>query len=659
MLNAPIKPSLDRSNIAPVRTREELIYLLSRASELEHDLACVYLYAAYSLKLDASEGGLTPEQGSMAYGWKRRLASVAVEEMLHLAQVSNLLTAIGGAPHFRRSNFPIPASAYPFGIEMSLEPFSTATIERLVCFEMPEEGVLSPERQRTYDEIRQRVCAPRSAAAPTTIESTTEPFDVDFRTVGEFYHKILTGFLTIPESVLFVGRAQSQASAAYLDLPKLVAVTDRASAQAAIDMIVEQGEAPTSDHPEAHFAVFDSIRKQFAQESALDPQFQAVRPVISNPMTRFYDDRRRGNVITDPLSHRLADLFNTSYDTMLLMLLRYFAHLNESEEELRLLSRGTLRIMASVLRPLGEALAMMPAGPEYPGKTAGPGFGYNRDIHLLAHKTAAWVFILERLTELTTAIESVAAEPGVPPLVDEAAAALQSVGDHLVRYIPRQFATSMHFHAAEAEAATSITPEPNGPYIVANLRHFTNSKGETLNTRQRLALCRCGGSRFKPYCDGTHARIGFASQKSPSRTPDKLDTYVAPDITIRDNRGTCCHAGNCTDHLAGVFRAHDEPFVNPTGADAASIETIVRQCPSGALSFVRNGVEYRGEEREPAIYVSKDGPYHVQGGVDLVGEQRNEGALLEHYALCRCGHSRNKPFCDGTHWYVKFKDDDN
>jgi hypothetical protein len=91
---------LDRSHIAPVTTREELIYLLSRAAELEHGLACIYLFAAYSLKSDVSEGGMTDEQATMVRGWRRFLSSVAVEEMGHLAQVSNLLTAIGGAHEF-------------------------------------------------------------------------------------------------------------------------------------------------------------------------------------------------------------------------------------------------------------------------------------------------------------------------------------------------------------------------------------------------------------------------------------------------------------------------------------------------------------------------------------------------------------------------------
>ncbi|MBV9103263.1 MAG: hypothetical protein JO060_06705, partial [Candidatus Eremiobacteraeota bacterium] len=207
----------NRTHIATVDSREELIYLLSRASEIEHDLACVYLFAAYSLKGNLDEGGMTAEELDCVRLWKRKLAGVAIEEMLHLAQVANMLTAIGGAPHFRRSNFPLPASAFPFGIPVSLEPFSKDLIERLVCYEMPENGVLAPERQRVYDAIRDRVAvsiAEHVTAGPAL--HTTEPYDIDFKTVGEFYHKIRTGFEGIPEDQLFIGPPEAQAKAKYL-----------------------------------------------------------------------------------------------------------------------------------------------------------------------------------------------------------------------------------------------------------------------------------------------------------------------------------------------------------------------------------------------------------------------------------------------------------
>jgi hypothetical protein len=250
--------------------------------------------------------------------------------------------------------------------------------------------------------------------------AATEPFEIDFRTVGEFYHKIETGFLRIPEHELFIGPRDAQVNARYVDLSgELVAVTDRASACSAIDMIIEQGEAPSAAHPDAHFVVFDTIRKEYSREvasaRARGESFDPVRRVVSNPMTRFHEDTSGGTVIADPLTHKVAELFNISYDTMLLMLLRFMAHTEETEPELEHLSRATLRLMATVLRPLGEALAMMPIGdPLLPGRTAGPGFGYNRDVHLLPHKVSAWVFFAERLRNLAVTAATLRKHAGIP-----------------------------------------------------------------------------------------------------------------------------------------------------------------------------------------------------------------------------------------------------
>ena len=659
---SPSKATATR--FSAVDTRDELLYLLTRASELEHNLACVYLYAGYSLKSDVNEGGVNAAEAEAVRTWKRRIAGVAVEEMLHLAQVSNLITAIGGAPHFARSNFPMPASTFPFGIKLTLEPFSQDLIERFVCYEMPEEGILPPARSAEYAAMVQRVAAGFDPSESLRVQNSIEPYDIDFKTVGEFYHKIESGFRCIPPDRLFIGDPKVQANPAYLDLPKeLIRVTDVESACAAIEMIVEQGESPTKDHPDAHFAVFDSIRKEFAnlsqQAAAEGRTFQPVRPMVSNPSTRGFGATPGANRITDPVGQELAGLFNTTYDLMLMMLLRFFAYGGETEEELRLLARGTLRMMASGLRPLGEALAKTPAGPEYPGLTAGPTFGFPRSVHLLSHKEAAWILFLERLYNIASRLTRLADEATVPTEVPEAAAALESVAEHLTPFIPQKFSTTVKSEADERNARTSLRPELNGPYIVRNLRKLTNSQGESLAVRPVVALCRCGGSNIKPYCDGTHARIGFSSAKDPKRTPDRLDRYEGQSITVLDNRGTCCHFGNCTDCLPQVFHHDGEPFVTADGASADEVEKIVRQCPSGALGFIRDGVAYEGEARETEIYVAKNASYYVRGNIDLEGEPMNAGANREHFALCRCGHSKNKPFCDGTHWWIKFTDPDN
>jgi len=670
------RPPRDRSHIAAVTTREELIYLLSRASELEHGAACLYLFAGHSLKSDVSEGGLTQAQAELVRSWKRRLAAVAVEEMLHLAQVTNLLTAIGGAPHFRRANFPMPASAFPFGIRLSLEPFSQQTIERFVCFEMPEPGILPPPREAEFDPIRVRIversAAPRPAGAAGAAGGATgglEPFDIDFTTVGEFYHKIASGFETIPERELFIGPPEAQANARFVDLEsELVTVADRRSARAAIEMIVEQGEAPTAAHPDAHFEIFDRIRLEYREavksSRASGAAFEPVRPVVSNPMTRFYDDTSGGTIIVDPLTHEVADAFNVAYDTMLLMLLRFFAHTEETETELAHLSRATLRMMTTVLRPLGEALTKMPVGgARHAGMTAGPGFGYTRDIHLLPHKRSACIFFGERLRQLATVVTGLgtAHAGGLPGEVEEAAAGLQALSEQFARTDRtwNRVAELAEFRAIEARQAQCIAPSLNGPYLVTNVDRLVNSKGERIDARPEMALCRCGGSANKPFCDGTHARIGFSSAKLPGRVPDRRDNYVGERITIHDNRGICQHSGICTEKLAPVFRLRQEPFVDPHGTEAEAIIETVRKCPSGALSYTVGGIENRDQDREPTITVSKDGPYRVTGRIALKDAAWAEGASTEHYALCRCGGSKNKPFCDGTHWTIKFKDERN
>jgi CDGSH-type Zn-finger protein len=205
----------------------------------------------------------------------------------------------------------------------------------------------------------------------------------------------------------------------------------------------------------------------------------------------------------------------------------------------------------------------------------------------------------------------------------------------------------------------AIECSPNGPYLVRNLQSLRNSKGESIPTKPVIALCRCGGSAKKPFCDGTHSKLGFSSQKVSDGTRDKRQDYVGKGITIHDNRSICSHAGFCTDRLASVFRLKTKPWIDPDGAQVEEIIEAVKRCPSGALSYSIGGVEHRDQDREPMITVSKDGPLLITGGVELEDESRAEGASEEHYTLCRCGASKNKPFCDGSHWHVKFTDDKN
>ena len=202
----------------------------------------------------------------------------------------------------------------------------------------------------------------------------------------------------------------------------------------------------------------------------------------------------------------------------------------------------------------------------------------------------------------------------------------------------------------------SITPNPDGPFLAKNVKNFANQKGP-IETKETMALCRCGESANKPFCDGTHAKIGFSSAKLEDRAEDKRDNYVGEKITVHDNRSICAHAGYCTDKLASVFRLKEEPWIHPNAASRDEIIAAIQECPSGALSYSVDDLESRDLEREPTIFVAPNGPYVVSGGLELLDTKRAEGASKEQITLCRCGGSKNKPFCDGTHWHNKFTDE--
>jgi len=210
----------------------------------------------------------------------------------------------------------------------------------------------------------------------------------------------------------------------------------------------------------------------------------------------------------------------------------------------------------------------------------------------------------------------------------------------------------------DSDALPTITCKPNGPYVVNNLTTFTNSRGDSIATKETVALCRCGGSNNKPFCDGTHRTNGFESGKHPERTKDKRRDYAGNNITIHDNRGVCAHAGVCTDRLSSVWRMRLKPWIDPDGADMEAIIETIEACPSGALGYTIHDEEHRDYDNRAAITLAKDGPYKITGGIELQDVEFGEGVSREHFTLCRCGASKNKPFCDGSHYDVGFRHDE-
>jgi hypothetical protein len=434
-----------------IEHREALIYMLCQAAELEHGIMCQYLFAAFSLKQRADEG-LDPEELEAVTRWRQTIAHVATEEMLHLALVQNVLSAIGAAPHLTRPNLPAPARHYPAGVALTLVPFGEPALQHFMFLERPEGMEL---------EGAQGIDAPVHDAVPLLAPGDIVPQLQDFSTIGHLYRSIEQGLAHLADKFgerhLFVGPPRAQATSADFRWPELVAVTDLASAQQALDTILEQGEGARGHWETSHFGQFVAILDDYRRMTAANPAFEPVRPVI-------FARVRRGEhgdappLIGDRVTSLCTDLFNVSYEILLQILERYFAHTEETDAQLSTLANAAITLMAGVLRPLGDLITTLPVGPEHPGRTAGPSFElFYEDDDLLPHRESAWLLIEERLRDAAAFCDAVAqGAPGdVASALGQAERALTGVADSLARHFAEWGATSRF---ATATTATEGQP---------------------------------------------------------------------------------------------------------------------------------------------------------------------------------------------------------
>jgi hypothetical protein len=259
--------------VLAVDSREELVYLLGEACEIEHGLMCEYLYAQFSLKRGPGEG-LTPSQLARVQAWETALIGVIKQEMLHLALATNIVTAVGAAPHFERPNFPILSRWYPPGVQIALLPFGERALRHFIYLERPEGMALDDAAGFAADRHAQPV-----TAGDAGIVAVPE----EWRTVGHLYRGIEAGLATLcarfGEDAVFIGPTRAQAVTDIFEWPELIAVTDLASAGRAIETIVEQGEGARGDWIRSHFGTFVGILEDLLVEQAADPGFDPARPV--------------------------------------------------------------------------------------------------------------------------------------------------------------------------------------------------------------------------------------------------------------------------------------------------------------------------------------------------------------------------------------------
>src|SRR6516162_6774675 len=421
-----------------IEHREALIYMLCEAAELEHGIMCQYLYAAFSLKQPGAEG-LSQAEADAVRRWRKHIFHIAAQEMLHLSLVQNLLSAIGAAPHLSRPNFPQPASHYPAGVHLTLLPFGEEALRHFMFLERPEGMDIGDAAGMAAFE--QAV----PAAMPRVQVGEIVPRGQDFATVGHLYRSIEAGIAHLAEKYgeesLFVGPPRAQATQQYFGWPELVAVTDVASAQRAVDEILEQGEGPRGHWRDAHFGQFVAILDEYMELKLANPAFDAVRPVVPvnvRPAERQIDIP----LVTDPLARQVMDLFNVTYEILLLLLQRFFAHTEETDAQLKALADAGVNLMFGAIEPLGNLVTTLPAGPDYPGLTAGPSFElfYESDS-LLPHRDAAWILLIERIRQAADFCQPGApCAPSVAGALRQVRSGLTGIADALAVHLPARYA---------------------------------------------------------------------------------------------------------------------------------------------------------------------------------------------------------------------------
>ncbi|MFQ6029584.1 MAG: CDGSH iron-sulfur domain-containing protein [Dehalococcoidia bacterium] len=215
-----------------------------------------------------------------------------------------------------------------------------------------------------------------------------------------------------------------------------------------------------------------------------------------------------------------------------------------------------------------------------------------------------------------------------------------------------------------------ITVRPKGPYLVRGRvplvqksevmsehgEPLTWKKGDELTPGDTYRLCRCGQSKTKPFCDSSHVQVDFDGTEHADAGPiaDRGRIFTGQRLVVKDDHSLCVHAGFCGNRITNLWKMLDEA---DDSLVRGQIMSMIEKCPSGTLSY---SLEADGEFIEPdlprEIAVIPDGPLWVSGGIPVERRDGQPWEIRNRVTLCRCGASKNKPLCDGTHKEIGFTD---
>jgi CDGSH-type Zn-finger protein/uncharacterized Fe-S cluster protein YjdI len=422
------------------------------------------------------------------------------------------------------------------------------------------------------------------------------PMAVDYETVGTFYTLLgdkLEAFVKAHgEAVAFSGNPALQLSESEVGLPGIRPVICLKTALAAFNLIVTQGEGAAEDAVDSHFQRFVAIRSELRALKAKNPHFSPAYPAAHNPLLRRPVQATGRIFIENEAAAQTVDLANSGYGLMLRLLAYAFTLERPAPEKTLVLdlSRGLMRAITL----LGERAARLPAGPTHPDCNAGMSFTTLRDAAPLLPGESAPRFFIERFAELAKAAETLA-----------------GTRDTRLEGATRQLA------ALSQRAARELTRVRALPQLSS-----------------------------KP----TAAPSAHVVPPTPTRV-GQTDEIEGQKLTLLYEGKKCIHARFCVTGAPQVFLANVQgPWIHPDAMDAENLVAIAHACPSGAIRYRRK--DGRPDESAPPvnlIAVREAGPYAVRGALSIAGEASGFRATL-----CRCGASKNKPYCDGSHHDVAF-----
>jgi len=424
------------------------------------------------------------------------------------------------------------------------------------------------------------------------------PMARDYHTIGEFYAQLEGALRAFAEDLgddaAFIGDPGLQLSPAEVDLTGARTVLCLKTALEALDIIIEEGEGAPAHSENSHYSKFIAIREEYAALKAANPDFEPAHPAAENPVLR-PPILPHGRVwIEDETAAETVDLANSAYALMLRLIAYAYAVRGPSPEKSLALDLA-IGLMPA-LTPLAEAATRLPAGPSHPGINAGVTFAALRDAAALPQGAASRRFFVERLRQLATTAGGLAGA-----LPESRVLRAQRLLEALAQRAASAFANLSDIPASPQPVERVASAPPPAPV--------------------------------------------------PAHEATGVDAIEAQDLNLIYEGKRCIHARFCVTGAPKVFLANVEgPWIHPDAMPVDALVEIAHACPSGAIRYRRK--DGKPDETAPPVNlvaVREGGPYAVRGDIRLDGQPAGFRATL-----CRCGASKNKPYCDGSHHDVEF-----